>query len=187
MPPQKGERDLASGASYRVGYGRPPKQHQFQPGQSGNRKGRPKGTKNTATLLREILDRKIEVRTGTTVRKISVREAILTRFAESALKGDTKSAGFLLQRYNMLETARASEQRHALEDREIIDAYMKSYLKKRNSGNDEHSASISRRNTTEELQVVPSTMPDDAQPRITLFAELAHYRHRLSAGTHSPR
>ena len=55
------------------------KQHQFQPGQSGNRKGRPKGAKNTATLLREILDRKIEVRSGSTVRKISVREAILTR------------------------------------------------------------------------------------------------------------
>ena len=42
---------------------------------------------------------------------------------------------------------------------------------------------ILRRN----FEVVPSTMPDDAQPRITLFAELAHYRHRLSAGTDSPR
>ena len=105
-------RDATSGASYRVGYGRPPKEHRFQPGQSGNRKGRPKGAKNTATLLREILDRKIEVRTGSTVRKISVREAILTRFAEFALKGDTKSAAFLLQRYDMLETARASEQRY---------------------------------------------------------------------------
>ena len=57
------------------------------------------------TLLREILDRKIEVRSGSSVRKISVREAILTRFAESALKGDTKSAAFLLQRYDMAETA----------------------------------------------------------------------------------
>ena len=102
----------------------PRKQHQFQPGQSGNRKGRPKGAKNTATLLREILDRKIEVRTGSTVRKISVREAMLTRFAEFALKGDTKSAAFLLQRYDMAETA----QEHAnsattLEEQEIIDAY----------------------------------------------------------------
>ena len=64
-------------------------------GNIGNRKGRPKGAKNTATLLRELLDRKIEVRTGSTVRKISVREAMLTRFAEAALKGDTKSAAFL--------------------------------------------------------------------------------------------
>jgi hypothetical protein len=100
--PQKGGPRSSSSASYRVGYGRPPKDHRFQPGQSGNRKGRPKGAKNTVTLLREILDRKIEVRTGSTVRKISVREAILTRFAESALKGDTKSAAFLA-----LKTARA--------------------------------------------------------------------------------
>src|SRR4029434_5763448 len=89
-----GRRQSSSGASYRVGYGRPPEDHRFQPGQSGNRKGRPKGAKNTVTLLREILDRKIEVRTGSTIRKISVREAILTRFAEFALKGDTKSAAF---------------------------------------------------------------------------------------------
>ena len=60
--------------------------------------------KNTVTLLRNILDRKIEIRIGGTLRKMSVREAILTRFAEAALKGDTKAAGFLLQRYDMEET-----------------------------------------------------------------------------------
>jgi hypothetical protein len=124
--PQKGEH--RSGASYQVGYGRPPKDHRFQPGQSGNRKGRPKGKKNTVTLLREILDRQIEVRTGSTVRKMSVREAMLTRFAESALKGDTKSAAFLLQRYDMLETA----QEHTMgiptpEEQEIIAAYFEKY------------------------------------------------------------
>jgi hypothetical protein len=105
-------------------------EHRFQPGQSGNRKGRPTGAKKTVTLLREILDRKIEVRTGSTVRKISVREAILTRFAESALKGDTKSAGFLLQRYDMPETA----EEHAIngttrDEQQIIDAYLETILK----------------------------------------------------------
>jgi hypothetical protein len=83
-------RSSGSDGHHNVGYGRPPKQNQYQPGQSGNPKGRPKGRKNTATLLREILDRMIEVRNGSTIRKISVREAMLTRFAESALKGDTK-------------------------------------------------------------------------------------------------
>jgi hypothetical protein len=129
-PSPERERRSGSGASYKVGYRKPPKQHQFRPGQSGNRKGRPKGQKNAATTLREILNHKVEVRTGSTVRKIRVLEAILTRFAEAALKGDTKAAAFLIQRYDMVETA----QEHAnsattLEDQEIIDEYLKTYLK----------------------------------------------------------
>ena len=128
--PRNGGPRFRSGGSYTTGYGKPPKEHRFQPGQSGNPKGRPRGTKNTATMLRDILDRKIEVRTGSAVRKISVREAILTRFAEGALKGDTKSAAFLLHRYDMVETA----QEHANsattpEEQEIIDADLKTYFK----------------------------------------------------------
>jgi hypothetical protein len=121
-----------SGVSYKTGYGKPPKERQFQPGHSGNRQGRPKGAKNTATLLREILDRKIDVRNGSTVRKISVREAVLTRFAESALKGDTKSAAFLLQRYDMVETGQEhANSAPAPEEQEIIDKFMEAYLQKR--------------------------------------------------------
>jgi Family of unknown function (DUF5681) len=129
--PRNGGPRVSSGASYTVGYARPPQDHRFRPGQSGNRKGRPKGAKNTSTLLREILDRKIEVRTGGTVRKMTVREAMLTRFAESALKGDTKSAAFLLQRYDMAEMGH--EQANSpttLEEQEIIDAFLKTYLEK---------------------------------------------------------
>jgi hypothetical protein len=127
--PQNGERQ--SSARYRVGYGRPPQEHRFQPGESGNRKGRPKGAKNTVTLLREILYRKIEVRTGSTVRKMSVREAMLTRFAESALKGDTKSAAFLLQRYDTPETSdEHATNGAAADEHEIIDAYVQAYLNK---------------------------------------------------------
>jgi hypothetical protein len=126
-----GRRRFSSGARYDTGYGKPPRQHQFRPGQSGNPKGRPKGAKNTAILLREILDRKIEVRTGSTVRKISVREAMLTRFAESALKGDTKSAAFLLQRYDMPETTEEhADSATTPQEQEIIDAYLKPYLEK---------------------------------------------------------
>jgi Family of unknown function (DUF5681) len=85
----------------------------------------------TEILLREILDRKIEVRTGSTVRKISVREAMLTRFAESALKGDPKSAAFLLQRYDMPETAEDhGDSATTPQEQEIIDAYLKGYLEK---------------------------------------------------------
>ena len=120
-----------SSATYKVGYRSPPREHQFRPGQSGYRKGRPKGSKNTPTLLREILDRKIEVRSASAIRKISVREAILTRFTESALKGDTKSAAFLLQRYDAAETAHEqSNDTPNRDEQEIIDTYLEAYLRK---------------------------------------------------------
>ena len=45
-----------------VGYGKPPSEHTWKPGQSGNPKGRPKGSKNKSTILREIFQRKIESR-----------------------------------------------------------------------------------------------------------------------------
>ena len=119
-----------SPATYSVGYGKPPKEHRFKPGQSGNSKGRPKGKKNTYTVLREILDRKVEMRTGGMVRKVSLREAMLMRFAEAALKGDTKAAGFLLQRYDMQETENEHASDMTTQDElEFIQAYMQSYEK----------------------------------------------------------
>lgn len=37
-----------------VGHGKPPKRSRFKPGQSGNRRGRPKGVKNRKTIIAEI-------------------------------------------------------------------------------------------------------------------------------------
>ncbi len=66
-----------------------------------------------------------------TVRKITIREAMLTRFAESALKGDTKSAAFLLQRYDAEETTyERFDEAPTREEQEIIDSYIQSYFRK---------------------------------------------------------
>jgi Family of unknown function (DUF5681) len=53
-----------------VGYGRPPKAHQFKPGQSGNPSGRRKGAKTEAAILREIVSRKVTIRQGDKARRI---------------------------------------------------------------------------------------------------------------------
>jgi hypothetical protein len=119
-------------ATYSVGYGKPPREHQFQPGQSGNRKGRPKGAKNTATIVSEVLNRKVKVRTGDTVRKITVHEAMITGFADHGLKGDVKAAAFLLDRNDRAEAA--EDQANTVttpEEQEIIDEFVKEYLKKK--------------------------------------------------------
>ena len=87
-----------SGKQTDVGYGRPPVEHQFKPGQSGNKQGRPKGSKNEATILDELLGRKININQNGKTRRISVLEGMFLKFAEDALKGNPKSAAFLLNR-----------------------------------------------------------------------------------------
>jgi hypothetical protein len=107
-----------------VGYGRPPTEHQFRPGESGNRRGRPKGSKNEATLINEILNRKIEVVERGKPRRISLLEGILLKFAEDALRGNPKAATFLLNRKLLAESSEPSVS-VALDkdDRKILASY----------------------------------------------------------------
>lgn len=114
-----------SGRNYQVGYGRPPTAHQFKPGRSGNPKGRPKGSKNEATILRSIFNRQIESRDGGRIRKISVLEGMLLKFAEDALKGNPKSATFLLNRYRLTEDTAPEASELDQDDRALLEAYTK--------------------------------------------------------------
>jgi Family of unknown function (DUF5681) len=86
------KRVLKPRARYAVGYGRPPTSSQFQPGQSGNPKGRPKGARNASSMARDALERTINVQG----RKMTVRKAAYLRLAERAVAGDAKALEFLL-------------------------------------------------------------------------------------------
>jgi hypothetical protein len=108
-----------------VGYGTPPHRHRFQPGQSGNPKGRPKGAKNESTLLREIFARKIDNRSGGRVRKITVLEGILLRITDDSLKGNTKSAAFLLNRYAAMVSGELQPTDISDDDRQVLEAFAK--------------------------------------------------------------
>src|SRR5215471_2634679 len=76
--------------NYAVGKGRPPLLTRWKPRQSGNPKGRPKGVKNMMTCSREVLNRKIDIKEGGRVRKVTFREAIAMTITNRALKGDPK-------------------------------------------------------------------------------------------------
>ena len=84
-------------------------------------------------MLNSILDQKIEIRIKGRLRLISVREAIFMRFAEDALKGNTKSAAFLLQRYDVPEFGDQASSVLAEEEQEIIEAYLNSHPKMKGS------------------------------------------------------
>ena len=76
---------------YEIGYGRPPKATRFKPGQSGNTKGRPKGSTNLETLLNKALDAKVTIETQNGTKRITKREAIALKLVNQALSGDSKS------------------------------------------------------------------------------------------------
>lgn len=115
-----------SSAPEKIGRGHPPRAHQFKPGQSGNPKGRRKGCKNEKTLLIELLDEtKLSLRVSGRVKKISVREAILRRVIEDAMKGNLKSAQFLLNRHAALVAGEAVPPELSQEDEEILKDYLR--------------------------------------------------------------
>jgi hypothetical protein len=75
---------------YVVGKGRPPVSTRFKPGQSGNPKGRPKGAKNLVTYIFQALNRKVPMKDGGRIRKVTSREGIAEVTVNRALKGDHK-------------------------------------------------------------------------------------------------
>jgi len=116
-----------SGTADGVGYGKPPQEHQFKPGISGNPKGRPKGAKNEATILRELLQQKIGLNERGKRRKITLHEAILRRIAEDCLKGNTKSAAFLLNRYHAMSAGEPEQAGLSANEKAVLETYLKDF------------------------------------------------------------
>lgn len=89
----------ADDGEYKVGPGKPPRQHQFKPGQSGNPRGRPKGARGFNALVRDILSEKISVNTKRGSRRMAAIELLLRRSLEIALKGDLRAVALVLSHY----------------------------------------------------------------------------------------
>lgn len=83
-------------SEYEVGYGKPPKSTRFQRGQSGNPRGRPKGTKNLKTDLIEELQETIDIREGNRSRKVTKQRAFIKALTNGSIKGNARSASLLL-------------------------------------------------------------------------------------------
>jgi hypothetical protein len=77
--------------TYEIGYRRPPKGGQFKKGQSGNTKGRPKGSGNFLTLLEHELGQTIVVNENGRKKLITRMQAIVKRMVSGALQGDQKA------------------------------------------------------------------------------------------------
>ena len=71
-------------------YQRPPRKGWFRPGQSGNRRGRPKGSKNIRTYVNEHLNKKIPIIESGKTREVPRAEAIAIQLVNQAAKGEPK-------------------------------------------------------------------------------------------------
>jgi len=83
---------VADGPEYEIGYAKPPQGKRFEPGKSGNPKGRPKGAKGLATLASEIMISKVEMMQNGKPKKMSALEAVLHRTKVDAIKGNKAAA-----------------------------------------------------------------------------------------------
>jgi|SRR5215475_11358929 len=85
-----------------VGYGRPPVNSQFKPGQSGNPRGRPKQQKTIATIVDDALRKKIRIRRGNKVHSVTKLEAAVEVILNKALAGDYHAFAKLIQVHEKL-------------------------------------------------------------------------------------
>ena len=85
--------------SYEVGNCKPPKHSQFQKGKSGNPKGRPKGTKDAASIMNEMFLKPLTIVQNGKPTKIPTTGVVLVRLLTLAIKGDQKAIKLALDTY----------------------------------------------------------------------------------------
>ena len=98
----------ANGTTPNVGRGHPPKHTQFPKGKSGNPKGRPKGSKNLTTLLREAADDQVFATIDGEKRKISKLQATTMQLATKAASGDQAAMKQFLEWMDEIEARAAA-------------------------------------------------------------------------------
>ena len=93
---------------YEVGYKKPPQRSRFKKGESGNPNGRPRGSKNLATLLEKELRQRVVVNENGRRRSITKQEAMIKHLVNKALSGDRRLLQLMLEEIRLLETRAAS-------------------------------------------------------------------------------
>ena len=110
---------------YEVGYGKPPRHTRFSKGQSGNPRGRPRGTKNLKTLLLEILSEQIIATANGRRRKITKAAAIVIQLVNRAATGDlaaiTTLFGLVVDIEGNTELASPETSRFSAADEKVIE------------------------------------------------------------------
>ena len=120
----------AGPANEKVGYGRPPVGTRFKPGQSGNPRGRPKGSKGIDHVLRQALDRRVPDPRRGGRHKVSMLELIVEGLVLAAARRDPRMIRLLVglvDRYAPSDAPKADPLQIEARDRDILDEYVASF------------------------------------------------------------
>lgn len=79
------------GQPYKVGYGKPPKQHQFKKGVSGNPKGRKKKDTTIRSIMKKIIAETVTAKTPDGEKSMVALEFVLRSMLSRAAKGDNRA------------------------------------------------------------------------------------------------
>lgn len=121
-----------------VGYRKPPRQHQFKPGQSGNPKGKPKGIKNEATMIRELFFKKVKLLENGREHYVTMAEALLRRALQDALRGNLAAMRYLDARYAAaLATEPSQAGELSSDEKEVLNEYTTRLLASLKEDNDD--------------------------------------------------
>lgn len=102
-----------------------PDHSKWKPGESGNPSGRPKGSKSTGTMVKEILDQLVIVKIRGRDTKIPLRRAMLIKAVDNFMqRSDLRSLSFMLQMYEAA-TSQLRAQELRPEDHEILAVFKK--------------------------------------------------------------
>ena len=109
---------------HKVGYKKPPLHTRFQKGQSGNPRGRPRGSKNLSTLLTDALNEPVVVTEDGKRRKISKRELgvrqLVNKFAMAEAQATKILLGLIQERDRLAAEASAERPSLSADDEKVI-------------------------------------------------------------------
>ncbi len=121
------KRSASARADYEVGYGKPPTHARFQPGRSGNPKGRPKKSHAQENALQRVLSQPVPIAIDGKRTTVPASEALYHKLLQMALSGNIRAISALTKLVVAQESPRetvSEEDQISPDDEAVIARYL---------------------------------------------------------------